>query len=224
MKFTILTLFLNMIRPFLDESVIGRSQKSGVLTVEIRDLRDWATDKHRTVDDTPYGGGPGMVLKVDIIDRALADIKAASHQDTHTILLTPQGDVFNQQAATALANSNQHVILLAGHYEGFDERVRQLVDQELSIGDFVLTGGELPAAIVIDAVARLLPGVLGNPASLHSETHSSPSPDYPTYTRPETYEPFSKPGIGKLSVPDVLKSGDHGQIATWRDQHRRPRT
>ncbi len=217
MKFTILTLFPNMIRPFLEHSVLGRAQQAGAIKVNLKDLRDWASDRHRTVDDTPYGGGPGMVLKVDVIDRALAELAPAQRTPTiRRILLTPQGERFTQSTAERLARSEEDILLIAGHYEGFDERVRQLVDEEISVGDFVLTGGELAAASIVDAVARLRPGVLGNPASLESETHSSQVTDYPTYTRPERYAPLSRTGINELVVPEILLSGNHEEIAAWR--------
>jgi tRNA (guanine37-N1)-methyltransferase len=221
MKFTILTLFPTMIEPFLNESIIGRAREDGKLEIEIRQLRDWATDKHHTVDDTPYGGGAGMVLKVDVIDRALADLRTST---TRIILLTPQGQRFTQTMARDFAESKQDLILIAGHYEGFDERVRQLVDQEISIGDFVLTGGELPAAIIIDAIARLLPGTLGNPDSATEESFSDKSSlEYPHYTRPDSYQPTSQ-NLGDLAVPEILKSGNHGAIAHWREKQSIQRT
>ena len=177
MTFTILTLFPDMIRPFLEQSILGRAAQAGTITVQLHNLRDWATDKHHTVDDTPYGGGAGMVLKVDVIDHALAELRTPT---TTVILLTPSGKRFTQEVARTLADTDKDVLLIAGHYEGFDERVRMLVDQEISVGDFVLTGGELPAAIVVDAVARLLPNVLGNPASPQEESFSVDHPlEYP---------------------------------------------
>lgn len=218
MKFTILTLHPKMIESFLSESILGRAQKDDRIQIEIRNLRNWATDKHNTVDDTPYGGGAGMVIKVDVVDRALAEL----NQDNNTkiVVLTPKGEKFNQQLAQKLAQTDSDLILIAGHYEGFDERIFKLVDQKVSIGDFVLTGGELPAAVVVDAVARLIPGVLGNPDSLTSESHSKPDQlDHPHYTKPDKYSPVSKPALGELAVPDVLKSGDHQKIAGWRQNN-----
>ena len=210
-----------MIEPFLNESIIGRAREDGKLEIEIRQLRDWATDKHHTVDDTPYGGGAGMVLKVDVIDKALADLKTST---SRVILLTPQGQRFTQTIARNFARSEHDLILIAGHYEGFDERVRQLVDQEISIGDFVLTGGELPAAMIVDAIARLLPGTLGNPDSATEESFSdSDKLEYPHYTRPDSYQPTSR-DLGKLVVPEILKSGNHGAIATWRNERSKQRS
>ena len=226
MKFTILTLFPDMVQPFLTQSVIGRAVEDGKIAIEIRNLRDWATDKHHTVDDTPYGGGAGMVLKVDVVDRALAELKTPN---TTTILLTPQGKRFTQEIAETLAKTDRNILLIAGHYEGFDERIRLLVDEQLSIGDFVLTGGELPAAIIVDAVARLLPGVLGDDTSSHDETFSLKDDagnrliEYPNYTRPDSYTPASK-DLGEQSVPEVLKSGNHAAIEHWRLEQAKERT
>lgn len=223
MKFTILTLFPETVQSALATSIIGRALNNGKFELEVRNLRDWSKDKHKSVDDTPYGGGPGMLLKVDVIDNALKDLKAA---DSYTILLTPQGARFNQQKAESLAQKS-HIILVAGHYEGFDERVRLLVDEQISIGDFVLTGGELPAAIIVDATARLLPNVLGDSTSKLEESFSlkdnkgNPVLEYPHYTRPEKFVPSSKPELGELVVPEVLLSGDHGKIASWRKQNTR---
>lgn len=235
MTFTILTLFPEQIAPILAGSVIGRAQMDGKFQVVLRNLRDWATDKHRTVDDSPYGGGAGMVLRVDVIDRALADLKslATNHQPLTTVLLTPQGERFTQQIAEELATGDRDLILIAGHYEGFDERVRSLVGRQLSIGDFVLTGGELPAAVVVDAVARLLPGVLAEgstaeesfslKASEANQASKARLLEYPHYTRPDSYIPVSK-DVGELNVPDILKSGDHKKIAEWRFDQAQQRT
>src|SRR3990167_4363809 len=231
MKFTILTLFPEQLEPILGGSILGRAQKDGHLEVELRNLRDWATDKHKTVDDSPYGGGAGMVMRVDVVDRALADLKGSRdtrYEITDTILLTPQGQRFTQEIAEELAESDQDIILIAGHYEGFDERIRSLVDRQISIGDFVLTGGELPAATIVDAVARLLPGVLDE-ESPTEESHSLKDEsdarllEYPHYTRPETYTPISKK-LGELTVPQILKSGNHAAITTWRLDEAKKRT
>lgn len=209
-----------MLGPFLEGSILGRAVKTGIIEVEVRNLRDWALGKHKIVDDAPYGGGAGMVLKVDVIDRALNEL--ASKKDIK-ILLTPQGERFTQKIAGELADSKKHLVLIAGHYEGFDERVRKLVDREISIGDYILTGGELPAAVIVDTIARLVPGVLGNPRSLDSESHSSQRHDFPTYTRPDAYTPASRPELGILSVPDILKSGNHASINAWRLKQAQPR-
>lgn len=224
MKITILTLFPEMFSGFLSESIIGRAVKDGKIKIDIVDLRHWGIGKHKSVDDTPYGGGAGMVMRVDVIARAIQDTKSkltTSSQRPVTILLTPQGEVFKQQKAQTLADDMIHntcnLLLVCGHYEGFDERIRDYVDEEISVGDYVLTGGELAAAVITDAVVRLLPGVLGKEASHQDESFSSPltshlSPrtylEYPHYTRPEDFE-------GK-KVPEVLLSGHHANIEAWR--------
>lgn len=231
MKIDILTLFPKMFDGFLSESIIARGLKAGYFSIATHYLRDWAADKHGTVDEPPYGGGPGMVLKVDVIDRALLDLREKRKEKRekpgvksmpYVILMTPQGAPFTQGKAQELSQK-EHLILIAGHYEGFDERVRALVDEEISIGDYVLTGGELPAMVVTDAVVRLLPGVLGDEASPHEESFSStltPEPytllEYPHYTRPESYTPLSRPELGELTVPEILTSGHHAKIEEWR--------
>ncbi|MBI4185642.1 tRNA (guanosine(37)-N1)-methyltransferase TrmD [Candidatus Berkelbacteria bacterium] len=239
MTVTILTLFPDMIRPFVEQSMLGRAQRDGHLTIDIRNLRDWATDRHQTVDDAPYGGGAGMVLRVDVIDRALAELRQipdTKYQIPEVVLLTPQGERFTQPIAEQLATTKHNLILIAGHYEGFDERIRSLVDRELSLGDFVLTGGELPAVAVVDAVTRLLPGVLAE-GSATEESHSmqvdqsfdsaQSEPlrllEYPHYTRPEIYQPISRQST-PLGVPEILKSGNHRKIAAWRLEQARLRT
>lgn len=228
MTFTVLTLFPELIEPILAGSVLGRAQNKGAVTVNLKNLRDWATDKHHTVDDTPYGGGPGMVLRADIIDLALTDLKREK-SNVDTILLTPQGKRFTQPIAESLAANERDLILIAGHYEGFDERVRALVDHELSLGDFVLTGGEIAAVAIIDAITRLLPGALGADNSAHEESHSLRDEcknrllEYPQYTRPESFKPASKLS-GVLKVPDILKTGDHAKIAAWRLTQAKERT
>jgi len=192
------------------ESLIARAQKQKIAAITIHNLRDWSTDKHKTVDDKPFGGGPGMVLKVDVVDRALRDLPAG-----HKILLTPQGKPFSQPLAKKLAQQKQ-LILICGHYEGFDERIRDLVDEEISIGDYVLTGGEIPAMVIVDTVVRLLPGVVGKEASLTEESFSQNLLEYPQYTRPEEYQ-------GK-KVPPVLLSGNHAEITKWRAEQSKKRT
>lgn len=242
MKFTILTLFPDMVTPYLGQSIIGRAISNGAIEVVVRNLRDWAdSDAHRTVDDSPYGGGPGMVLRVDVIDRALHDLKSnvplspqaskghSKSQMSKIVLLTPQGERFTQETAETLAAEQSDLILICGHYEGFDERIRSLVDMQLSLGDFVLTGGELPALAIVDAVSRLLPDVLGADTSAHEESHSLKDEsgdrliEYPHYTRPDVYTPISK-DLGALAVPDELKSGNHALIAKWRMDQARERT
>lgn len=206
MRFDILTLFPEMFTGPLTTSIIGRARDRGLLTVELWNIRDYALDKHKIVDDTPYGGGAGMVLKPDVLVRAIEAVRGESNAPV--VYLSPQGQVFNQQLAAELAKQPR-LILLSGHYEEIDERVRQnWVDWELSIGDYVLTGGELPAMVVVDAVARLLPGVLGDDSSAQEESFQDGLLDYPHYTRP-----FSFRG---LEVPQVLLSGHHEKIRRFR--------
>ncbi len=206
----IVTLFPEMFEGPFSESIIKRAQEKDLVKINIHNLRDWASDKHNTVDDRPYGGGPGMVIKVDVVDKALKEIKKQKRGTTQKIvLLEAAGEIFTQEKAASLSKVD-HLILLAGHYEGFDERVREhLVDEVISIGKFVLTGGELPAMIITDAVVRLIPGVLGSEASLSEESYSKPNwLEYPQYTRPEEYNDWK--------VPEILLSGDHKSIAEWK--------
>jgi tRNA (guanine37-N1)-methyltransferase len=203
-RIDILTLFPGMFEGPFSESIIKRAQDAGLVEIEVHDIRGWATDRHRTVDDTPYGGGAGMVLKPEPLTTG---IRAARGEDGHVVLLSAQGRPFDQAAARRLAGL-PHLVLVAGHYEGVDERVIESdIDEEISIGDFVLTGGELPAMVVADAVARLVPGVI-EPGSLEHESHTAGLLEGPHYTRPVDHE-------GKR-VPPVLLSGDHPAIAKWR--------
>lgn len=208
----IISLFPDSFDQFLQSSIIGRAQKKGLVTINLRNLRDFATDHYGSVDDKPYGGGVGMVLRVDIVAQA---IKSVKKDDSYVILLTPQGEVYNQVKAKKLSEMS-NLILVAGHYEGFDERIRELVDLELSIGDYILTGGELPAAVITESVVRLLPGVLGNDESSKTESFSEGLLEYPQYTRPEDWD-------GK-KVPPVLLSGNHAEIAKWRSHEAKSRT
>lgn len=204
MRVDIVTIFPEMFKGPFEESILKRAQEKGLVEIKIHDLRDWATDAHKTVDDRPYGGGAGMVMRVDVIARAITQLKT---QNSKIILLTPQGQKFNQAKAQELAKQ-EHLILIAGHYEGVDERVRSLVDEEISIGDYVLTGGELPAMVVVDAVVRLIPGVLGKEESLSEESFNQDLLEYPQYTRPEEFK--------GTKAPEVLLSGNHAEIAKWR--------
>ena len=210
MKIDIITLFPNLFKSVFSESLISRAQKNKICEIEIHNLRNWTQDKHKTVDDRPFGGGPGMVMKVDILDKALK-----SFPKGYKILLTPQGKLFNQKIAKKLAKE-KNLILICGHYEGFDERIRDLVDEKISIGDYVLTGGEIPAMAVLDCVVRLLPGVVGKEASLEEESFSVGLLEYPQYTRPENYQ-------GK-KVPEILLSGNHAKITKWRTEEAKKRT
>ena len=193
--------------PF-SESITKRAKEKGILDISIHNIREFATDAHKTVDDTPYGGGPGMVLKVDIADQAIQKVRAGDKNEK-IILMTPQGKKFDQKMAHELAKYD-HLVFVCGHFEGYDERIRSLVDEEISIGDYVLTGGEIPAMVVIDATTRLIPGVIGKEESLSEESFSQNLLEYPQYTRPEEYK-------GEI-VPEVLKSGNHGEIAKWRHE------
>jgi tRNA (guanine37-N1)-methyltransferase len=217
MRIDIITLFPEMFTGPFSESIIKRAQAAGQAEIHLHQLRDYAIDKHGTVDDTPYGGGAGMVLKVDVMDAALTAVKTDGPADVkpHILLMTPQGEPFKQQKARQLAE-HEWLIILCGHYEGFDERIRVLVDQEVSIGDYVLTGGELAAMVITDAVIRLLPGVLGKQASHEDDSHENGLLEYPHYTRPDEYN-----GQG---VPDVLKSGNHAVIEKWRREQSLERT
>ncbi|MDA3903966.1 MAG: tRNA (guanosine(37)-N1)-methyltransferase TrmD [Desulfuromusa sp.] len=215
MIFDILTLFPGMFDSPLRESILGRAIKQGLFEVRAHNLRDWAEGKHLTVDDTPYGGGDGMVMKPEPIARAVADLRQQSPA-AKVLLMTPQGVPFKQQHACDLARE-ENLIFLCGRYEGFDERVRQtLVDEEYSIGDFVLTGGELPAMVMIDAISRHLPGVLGSSDSAETDSFIDGLLEYPHYTRPAVFD--------GMPVPDVLLSGDHGRIACWRREQQLLRT
>lgn len=206
MNIDVLTLFPKMFEAVTSESIIKRAQRFGKVRIRIHNIRDYAIDKHKKVDDKPFGGGPGMVLKCQPVMDALAKIKRLSPQ-AKVILTTPQGVVLNQEAARGLSKE-KGLILISGHYEGIDERIRKVVDAEVSIGDYILTGGELPAMVLIDAVVRLLPGVLGDEESVGSETFASGLLEYPQYTRPADYK--------GAKVPEVLISGNHNSIKNWR--------
>jgi len=215
MIFDVLTLFPGMFDSPLQESILGRAIKQQLLQVRAHNLRDWAQGKHLTTDDTPYGGGDGMVMKPEPIARAVAALKEQTPQ-AKVLMMTPQGVPFTQQHAKALAQEDG-LIFLCGRYEGFDERIRQsLVDAEFSLGDFVLTGGELPAMVMIDAISRYLPGVLGSEGSAETDSFSDGLLEYPQYTRPAVFD--------GMEVPKVLLSGDHGQIARWRREQQLLRT
>jgi tRNA (guanine37-N1)-methyltransferase len=219
MRIDVLTLFPGFFQSPLDSSILARARKAGAIDVVLTDIRDFTVGKHRKADDTPYGGGAGMVMKPDPVFAAVESLPAPSGR--RVLFTCPQGRPYDQAMATELAGC-EHIVILCGHYEGMDERVRQnLVTDEVSLGDFVLTGGEIPALAIIDSVARLLPGVLGNEASLDQESFTTGLLDYPHYTRP--------PDFRGWGVPEVLTSGDHAKIDRWRRQqallrthHRRP--
>jgi len=213
MKIDVLTLFPAMFAGPLDESIIKRARESGRLDLAIHNLRDYAHDRHKTVDDRPFGGGPGMLLKPEPIFEA---VESLAGEGTRVILLSPAGRTFNQAIARELAGL-EHLLMVSGHYEGFDERVReQLADDELSIGDYVLTNGALPVMVIIDAVTRLLPGVLGDEDSARDDSFSHGLLEYPQFTRPAEFR--------GVKVPEVLLSGNHAEIARWRAEQAQLRT
>jgi tRNA (guanine37-N1)-methyltransferase len=213
MKIDVLTLFPAMFAGPLDESIVRRARDAGLLDLKIHHLRDWTHDRHKTVDDRPFGGGPGMLLKPEPIFAAVESLKRA---ETKVILLSPAGRKFDQSIARELAEQKD-LLLVTGHYEGFDERVREkLADDELSIGDYVLTNGALPAMVVIDAVTRLLPGVLGDDESSHDESFSHGLLEYPQYTRPAEFR--------GMKVPEILVSGNHAGIEKWRREQAKEKT
>ena len=209
MRFDVFTLFPEMFSTYLDESILKRAREAGLLEVGLHNIRDYAADKHNTTDDVPYGGGGGMVMKPEPIFAAVESVLGAPPA-CPLILLTPQGRPFTHKVAEDLVRQ-PHLALLCGRYEGVDERVREhLVTDEISMGDFVLTGGEIPALAVIDAVSRLIPGVLGDPDAAKKDSHASGLLEYPHYTRPPEFRGWE--------VPDVLKSGNHAEIDKWRAQ------
>ena len=220
-QFDIITLFPNICTPYVNESILGRAQTAGLIEIKAHDLRAYSTDKkHRRVDDKPFGGGPGMVMQVEPFDRAIRKILSRRKKaKTRVILTSASGKRFTQADARRLAKYDQ-LVFLSGRYEGVDARVEEhLADEALSIGDYVLTGGELPALVMIDAIARMVPGVLGSAQSLDTESHTEEGVlEHPQYTRPEVYE--MKQGFKKknLPVPEVLLSGHHDQIARWRQK------
>ncbi|AET70091.1 tRNA (guanine-N1)-methyltransferase [Desulfosporosinus orientis DSM 765] len=213
MKITVLTLFPEMFVP-LQESILKRAQAAGHLEVKLVNFRDYALSKHKNVDDVPYGGGAGMLLKPEPIYAAMRDLPLAQRK-RKVILISPQGQVFRQEKAKEWS-AEEELVFICGHYEGFDERIRNLADEEASLGDYVLTGGELAAMVMIDAVARLIPGVLGEEASAEEDSHSIGLLEYPQYTRPADFEGHK--------VPEVLLSGHHAQIKRWRRKESLRRT
>ncbi|MFA4842354.1 MAG: tRNA (guanosine(37)-N1)-methyltransferase TrmD [Candidatus Omnitrophota bacterium] len=216
MRIDIITIFPKMLAPVLNESIIKRAQAKGRVKISVHDLRDYTLDKHRKVDDRTFGGGSGMVMSPEPIFRAVESIIKIKDAKTKIILLTPQGKTLTQELAKRLSGY-KHLILICGHYEGIDERVRQyLADEEISIGDYVLTGGEIPAMVLVDAVVRLLPGVLGDKNSLNFESFEGNLLEYPQYTRPANYK-------GR-QVPAILLSGNHKGIEGWRKKEAVKRT
>jgi tRNA (guanine37-N1)-methyltransferase len=212
----VVTLFPSMFSGVVGESILKRAQEGGQVNVNLVNLRDFAKGKHKKVDDAPYGGGPGMVIMAEPVFDAVDDLRKKGREESFLVLLTPGGVRFDQTLAQELSKQ-KGLILLCGHYEGFDERVSQgLSPLEVSIGDYVLTGGEIPAMVLLDSVTRLLPGVLGSKESLLEESFSSGNLEYPQYTRPQE--------VRGLKVPEVLTSGDHEKVAEWREEKAKERT
>lgn len=208
MRFDVITIFPAMFEAHFAEGILKRALHKGIIDVHIHNLRDYTTDRHRTVDDYPYGGGPGMVMKPEPLYNAVKTLKTDG-LETCTIMVTPQGKAFNQGMAENLSKEKKRLLFICGRYEAIDERVREgLVDMEVSIGDYILTGGELPVLVIIDSITRLLPGALGDEHSADEESFSWGILDYPHYTRPPEYE--------GLRVPDILLSGNHREIERWR--------
>jgi tRNA (guanine37-N1)-methyltransferase len=215
MEFDVFTLLPEVFPPYLDSSMLQRARQRGLVLVQVHNIRDWTTDRHHTTDEEPYGGGGGMVMKPEPVFAAVEGVLGPA-PNCPVILLTPQGRVFSQKIAFELS-SKPRLALICGRYEGVDERIREhLVSDEISIGDYVLTGGELPALILIDAVARLIPGVLGDPDGPWDDSHASGLLEYPHFTRPSVFRGWK--------VPQVLLSGDHGRIAQWRRERSLLRT
>ena len=216
MRIDVLTLFPEMFDAPLRASILGRALTGGVADVHTHNIRDYATDKHALVDDYAYGGGPGMVMKPEPLAAGIEAVRALVPEPGRTVMLTPQGRLLNQTVVDELA-AEARLVLVCGHYEGFDERIREaFIDDEISIGDYVLSGGELAALVVIDAVVRRQPGTLGSAESLLEESHSDGLLEYPQYTRPAEFR--------GMRVPDILLSGHHGEIARWRRRQRIIRT
>lgn len=213
MTFFVLTIFPEMFSGPLTESILKRAAAKNLFGVKLINLRDFALDKHKSVDDRPYGGGQGMIIKVEVMDRAIGSIKKSldktGSKKTRIILLDPRGQTYNQKKAKQLCRYD-NVVLVCGHYEGFDERIRDLVDETVSIGDYILTGGEIPAMAVIDSVARLLPGVLSAKESVQKESFQNSSLEYPQYTRPENFK--------NKTVPKILLSGNRAKISAWQEE------
>lgn len=210
MRFDVLTLFPQMFRAVLGNSIIGRAEKAGLLELNFIDIRDFSTDKHRKVDDTPYSGGGGMLMSAEPIYQAYMSVAKDLDYKPYTIFMSPQGSVFNQDKAIELRR-HDHIVLLCGHYEGIDQRVLdEIVDAEISLGDFVMTGGEIPAMAVIDTVARLIPGVLSNDGSFQNESHFQGLLEHPQYTKPRVWH--------GMEVPEVLLSGNHELIEKWKHE------
>lgn len=209
MQIDVLTLFPEMFEGPFGYSIVKRAQEKGLVEIKVHNLRSWATGKYKTVDDRPYGGGAGMVMRVDVIDHAIESIRAGEQESKSRIILLDAGGRNLDQKKAIQLSKEKHLIFIAGHYEGIDHRVHEhIADEVISIGDYVLSGGEIPTMVVVDSIVRLLPGVLGNPESLDEESHNTSEVEYPQYTRPEEYKGWK--------VPEILLSGNHKRIKEWR--------
>lgn len=216
MRFDILTIFPNIFDSYLNESIIKRALESDHININVHDIRLFSNNRHKTVDDAPYGGGVGMVMKIEPLYSALQAIQRLER--SRVILLSPRGSVWDQSTVRQYTSAYDQLILICGRYEGIDERIMEFVDEEISIGNYVLTGGELPALVVVDSISRLLPGVLGKDVSSQDESHSAPGYiEYPHYTRPEVFTV----GDNSYKVPDILLSGNHALIEEWRKKNAR---
>jgi len=210
MAFDIVTIFPNIVEEYINTGILRIAQEKDLVEINVHDLRQWADDKHKTVDDTPYGGGPGMVMKVEPVFKAIQELRK---ENTKVLITTPKGEKLTQGKLEEFSKEEGHYIILCGRYEGFDQRVHEnLIDYEFSIGDYVLSGGELPALVLVDGITRLISGVLGNEGSLESESFNNEKLDFPQYTKPEEFNGWK--------VPDVLKSGNHKEIEKWRESKR----
>jgi len=219
MNFHIITIFPEIFNSYFNESILARAQKENIIKINIYNLRDYTDDKHKTVDDTPYGGGAGMILKIEPLVRAISDIKnkILDNKKSKTILFSAKGNTWQQKKACTYSKLLD-LILICGRYEGVDERILEFIDEEVSIGDYVLTGGEIPAMAMVDSIARLLPGCLGNEISAQDESHTELGVlEYPQYTRPEIFEINNH----KYQVPSILLSGNHAEIQKWRKANKR---
>jgi tRNA (guanine37-N1)-methyltransferase len=216
-KFKIITIFPKIFDSYFSESIIKRAQKDKIIDIKSYDLRDWTNDRHKSVDDTPYGGGAGMLLKVEPLYKAIKELAKRKNSKRKIVLLSAQGKNWNQQLAKKYSNLNE-IIFICGRYEGVDERAKNFIDEEVSLGEYVLTGGELGAMVIIDSVTRLLPGALGNESSPEDESHSQPGVlEYTQYTKPAVFIANKK----KYPVPDVLLSGHHQEIKKWRQKQQK---
>lgn len=215
MIFDVLTLFPTIIHAYTGESIIKRAIEKEIITVNVYNIRDYTKDKHRQVDDYPYGGGSGMILKIEPLYNAITEINRDS-KERHTILFSPEGRLFTQKVAEEFSNIYDHLLLICGRYEGIDERIKHFIDEEISVGDYILTGGELPALVIIDAITRLLPGVLGDENSSREESFTTGLLEYPQYTRPVEFK--------GMNVPEILLSGNHKLIKRWKRKEALRRT